>query len=164
MKDLVPGEMLGAFFSKRSRYAQTLNVCLSIVLAISIDYLRRSERQYELYVYGAMFIIAGTAGLTAVTLLARVPEPKSYLPNENIFKLLIRPLKDNNFQRLLVFNSAWLFAVNIATPFFTVFMLKTLGLTLTYIIPLTILSQLSSIFTISYWGKFSDRYSNKTII
>lgn len=32
------------------------------------------------------------------------------------------------------------------------------------LIGLTILSQLCSIITISSWGKFSDRYSNKTII
>ena len=79
-------------------------------------------------------------------------------------KMFVKPLRDKNFQRLLVFNSLWLFSVNIATPFFTVFMLKTLGLTMTYIIPLTILSQLASILTIGYWGKFADRYSNKTII
>lgn len=164
MKDLVPGDMLGTFFSKRSRYAQTLNVVLSIILAVLIDYLLRNAPQYELYVYATMFMMAGIAGLAAVALLARVPEPRSYLPNENILKMFVKPLRDNNFQRLLVFNSFWLFAVNIATPFFTVYMLKTLGLTLTYIIPLTILSQVSSIFTIGYWGKFADRYSNKTII
>jgi len=164
MKDLVPGDKLGAFFSKRSRYAQILNVVLSILLAVSIDYLRRNAPQYQLYVYAAMFMTAGIAGLGAVGLLARVPEPRSYLPNENIMKMFVKPLRDKNFQRLLVFNSLWLFSVNIATPFFTVFMLKTLGLTMTYIIPLTILSQLASILTIGYWGKFADRYSNKTII
>ncbi|WP_033402425.1 MFS transporter [Dyadobacter beijingensis] len=164
MKDLVPGDMLGAFFSKRSRNSQILNVVLSIILAFAIDYMRRHAPQYELYVYAIMFMMAGVAGLAAVTLLARVPEPRSYLPNENILKMFVKPLRDTNFQKLLVFNSFWLFAVNLATPFFTVFMLKTLGLTMTYIIPLTILSQLSSIFTIGFWGKFADRYSNKTII
>src|SRR5690606_31129108 len=39
-----------------------------------------------------------------------------------------------------------------------------LGLGLSYIIGLTILSQVSSILTIRLWGLFADRYSNKTII
>ncbi|MHA4740456.1 MFS transporter [Dyadobacter sp. MSC1_007] len=164
MKDLVPGQMLGAYFSKRGRYSQILNVVLSVLLALAVDYIRRRYPDFELTTYAIMFLLAGLIGLGGAALLASVPEPLSYLDKENILKLFLRPLRDLNFRRLLVFNSAWLFAVNIATPFFTVFMLKTLGLTVAYVIPLTILSQLSSIMTIGYWGVFADRYSNKTII
>lgn len=164
MKDLVPGEMLGVYFSKRGRYAQILNVIMSIILAVIIDYIRRTFPSFELTAYSVMFLLAGVVGLAGAWLLATVPEPMSFLSKENIFKMFVKPLRDLNFRRLLVFNSAWLFAVNMATPFFTVFMLKTLGLTLMYIVPLTILSQLSSIFTIGSWGVFADRYSNKTII
>jgi MFS family permease len=164
MKDLVPGQMLGAYFSKRGRYSQILNVVLSVLLALAVDYIRRHYPDFELTTYAIMFLLAGLIGLGGAALLASVPEPLSYLDKENILKLFLRPLRDLNFRRLLVFNSAWLFAVNIATPFFTVFMLKTLGLTVAYVIPLTILSQLSSIMTIGYWGVFADRYSNKTII
>lgn len=164
MKDLVPGEMLGVYFSKRGRYAQILNVIMSIMLAVIVDYIRKNFPDYELSTYAVMFILAGVVGLAGAWLLATVPEPMSYLGKENILRMFVKPLRDLNFRRLLVFNSAWLFAVNMATPFFTVFMLKTLGLTLMYIIPLTILSQLSSILTIGLWGVFADRYSNKTII
>ena len=41
---------------------------------------------------------------------------------------------------------------------------KTIGLPLSYIIAFGILSQLSSIASIQMWGRYSDRYSNKTII
>jgi len=164
MKDLVPGHILGVYFSKRGRYAQTLNVVLSVLLAVAVDYIRKNYPDLELTTYAGMFLLAGVVGLAGAGLLARVPEPLSYLDKDNILRLFVRPLKDLNFRRLLIFNSAWLFAVNIATPFFTVFMLKTLGLTLIYVIPLTVLSQLSSIFTIGLWGVFADRYSNKTII
>ncbi|WP_353721059.1 MFS transporter [Dyadobacter sp. 676] len=164
MKDLVPGEMLGVYFSKRGRYAQILNVVMSIVLALIVDYIRKNFPDFEITAYSIMFMLAGVIGLAGAWLLSTVPEPMSFLGKENILRMFQRPLKDLNFRRLLVFNSAWLFAVNMATPFFTVFMLKTLGLTLMYIVPLTILSQLSSIVTIGYWGVFADRYSNKTII
>ena len=138
MKDLVPGEMLGVYFSKRGRYAQILNVVMSIVLAVVVDYIRKNFPDYELTTYAVMFMLAGLVGLAGAWLLATVPEPMSFLGKENILKMFVKPLRDLNFRRLLVFNSAWLFAVNMATPFFTVFMLKTLGLTLMYIIPLTI--------------------------
>src|SRR5690606_35241164 len=79
----------------------------------------------------------------------------------SLFKL---PLKNQNFRNLLVFNSAWSFALNIATPFFTVFMMTSMGLPISYIIGLSVISQLSSIFSLRMWGVFADRYSNKSII
>ena len=164
MKDLVPEKSLGAYFSHRSSYMQTINVILSIIMALVVDYVKGKYPQYELQTYGVMFMCAGIIGITGAFILSKAPEPQSFLPRENIFKLFKRPLNNLNFRRLLVFNSAWVFALNIATPFFIVYMLKGLGLSITYIIGLTITSQLFSIFTVRIWGVFADRYSNKTII
>lgn len=164
VKDLVPEKRLGAYFAKRSAYMQTMNAVLSLLLALALDYIRHFHAAFELNAYGYMFIAAGISGVIGSAMLAKVPEPQRYMARENIFKMLLRPLKDPNFRRLLFFNSAWVFAVNIAAPFFTVFMMKSMGLGLSYIIGLTIVSQVSSIFTIRIWGLFADRYSNKTII
>lgn len=164
VKDLVPESMLGSYFSRRGSYTQTLNVVLSLVAALGVDYIRKQYPQYELNTYYGLFFLAGIAGLAGAVILSRAPEPQAYLDKENVFKLLRRPLSDLNFVRLLVFNSAWVFAMNIAQPFFTVYMMKGMGLSLSYITVLTIISQLFGIFTIRIWGKFADRYSNKTII
>lgn len=164
MKDLVPENMLGDYFSRRSRYNQILDVVLSIILAVLLDYVKSNYPQYELRVYAVFFIIAGVIGTIGGYVLSKAPEPQSYLSNANILLLFKQPLKDKNFRRLLTFNSAWVFALNIATPFFTVFMMKAMGLPISYIIILSIISQLSSIMTIRIWGTFADRYSNKSII
>lgn len=164
MKDLIPENLLGAYFSKRSSYMQTLNIILSFALALILEYIRKNYPAYELSTYAVMFILAGIAGIIGAFVLAKVPEPQSILTVENIFHVLRKPLQDANFRRLLVFNSAWLFAVNMATPFFVVFMMKSMGLSLPFIIGLTIISQLFSIFTIRTWGRYADKYSNKTII
>jgi MFS family permease len=164
MKDFIPEEELGTFFSKRARFTQTLNVVLSLLAALAIDYIKDTYPAYELKAYATLFILAGIAGLTGVWFLIKTPEPASILSKENIFRMLRRPLKNANFRNLLMFNAAWTFAVNLATPFFSVFMLTTLGLPLSYVIGLTILSQVSSILTVQLWGRFADKYSNKTII
>lgn len=164
MKDIVPEKSLGTYFAKRSSYTQGLNVVLSLLLAFAVDFIKSNYPQMELKTYGTMFIIGGTLGILGALILSNVQEPKTEMTKANIFKLFMQPLKDGNFQRLLVFNSGWNFALSIATPFFTVFMMKSLGLTLSLIIALSIISQLSSIFTIRIWGTFADRYSNKTII
>lgn len=164
MKDFIPEEELGTFFSKRARYTQTLNVALSLLAALAIDFVKDNYPAFELSAYGVLFLLAGVAGLTGVWFLIKTPEPASILSKENIFKMLRRPLKNGNFRNLLIFNSVWTFAVNLATPFFSVFMLTTLRLPLSYVIGLTILSQVASIVTVQLWGRFADKYSNKTII
>jgi len=164
MKDLVPESILGTYFSKRAKYSQIMNVSLSILLAIGIDYVKDRFPQSQLSAYGVMYVAGGVIGIIGALILSKAPEPQSFLSKENIFILFKRPLMDPNFRSLLIFNSAWIFALNIAIPFFSVYMLKTMNLSLSYIILLTIISQLCGIFAVGLWGRFADKYSNKTII
>lgn len=164
MKDLVPVQVMGTYFSHRSRLMQTLNVVLSLFLALALDYTKSHYPQGETLAYAVMFIVGGIFGMLGVYALARTPEPASTLTKENLFVLFSKPLKDRNFRNLLVFHSSWAFALNLATPFLSVYMMKSMGLPLSYIIGLGILAQLSSIFSIKMWGRYTDRYSNKTII
>ncbi|WP_207512509.1 MFS transporter [Longitalea luteola] len=164
MRDLIPQQILGSYFSHRSRLMQILNVTLSLLIAMTIDYIKEHYPAHEITAYCCMFIISGATGLWGVYALARTPEPKSKPIHDNIIKLFSKPLTVPNFRKLLVFNSCWIFAFNLVTPFFSVYMMKTLGLPLVYVISLNIVSQLSSITSIKLWGRCSDRFSNKTII
>jgi len=164
MKDLIPEKMLGEYFSQRSRYTQILNIVLSISLALILDFVKNFYQEYELNAYAIFFVIAGIIGIIGGFLLSKAPEPQSYLSNANIVALFKQPLKNDNFRRLLIFNSMWVLALNIATPFFIVFMMKSMGLPISYIIILGTISQLFSVLTLRMWGTLSDRYSNKSII
>lgn len=164
MKDMIPEQMLGTYFSRRGRYTQILNVVLSIVIALILDYVKARTPENELKVYAFFFAAAGIIGLIGGFILSRVAEPYPHVSENNIVQLFKLPLKNQNFRRLLVFNSFWSFALNIATPFLSVFMLTDLKLPLSYIIILNVISQIAGILTINIWGKFSDRYSNKSII
>lgn len=164
MKDLVPEKILGQYFSRRSRYTQILNIILSIVLAVGLDFIKSHSLNLELEAYAIFFIIGGIVGVIGGYLLAKAPEPRTYLSNANILALFKQPLYDDNFRRLLIFNSMWVLSLNIATPFFIVFMMKSMELSLSVIIILGIISQIFSILTLKMWGTFSDRYSNKSII
>jgi len=164
MKDMVPENRLGGYFSKRSRYTQTLNIILSLSLGLLLDFIKTNYQIYEMNTYAIFFSIAGFIGILGGYILSKAPEPRSYLSNADIFTLFKLPLKNTNFRRLLVFNSAWIFALNIATPFFTAFLLSSMHFPITNIIILTVINQLFSILTLRMWGVFSDRYSNKSII
>jgi MFS family permease len=98
--------------------------------------------------------------------ISRIPEPKMRIgvPNSNFLKHVLSPLKDKNFKRLIGFLGSWNFAVNLAAPFFTVYMLKRLEMDMSYVIGLTVLSQLMNAAFLRLWGTFSDRYSNKSVL
>src|SRR4051812_20534565 len=164
MKDLIPGNQLGSFFSRRNRMTQILSVSLSFVAAMALDYVKKDHPHQEMLAYSVMFILAGLFGFLAIFFLARTPEPTSYMEKENLFKLIKKPLKDVNFRKFLVFNSFWAFSLNLATPFFTIYLMKTLQLPLSYIIGLGTLNQVTGILFIKLWGRYSDQYSNKTIM
>jgi MFS family permease len=164
IKDLVPENILGTYFARRIRISQILNVSLSIVLALLLDLVKKQVAGFELLAYALMFIGGGIVGIIGAIILSRAPEPLSMMSETHFLKLLRQPLRNKNFSRLLLFNAAWVFSLNLATPFFTVYMIKTLHLPLSYIIVLSSIGLLSSIFTVRIWGDWADRYSNKTII
>jgi len=74
------------------------------------------------------------------------------------------PLKDRNFRGYLSFMASWNFAVNLAAPFFVVHMLQRLGLELSIVIGLTIVSQFANVLVIRRWGSIADRLSNKAVL
>ncbi|WP_114938594.1 MFS transporter [Mucilaginibacter endophyticus] len=164
MKDLIPQEHLGGFFSRRTRMAQTLNVTLSLATAIGLDFIKRHYPAQEITAYTTLFLTGGALGMVSVYLLLRTPEPVAEEMEEKVLPLFWKSLKNTNFRKLLLFNSLWAFSLNLATPFFAVFMMKSLGLPVAYLIGLGILSQLSGILSLNLWGQYSDRFSNKTVI
>ena len=105
MKDLVPESRLGSYFARRSSYTQALNAGLSLVLALTIDYVSNNIPAVQLDVYAGMFIAGGIVGLIGAFVLAKADEPSANLEKENVFRMLVKPLTDKNFIRLLVFNS-----------------------------------------------------------
>ena len=164
IKDVVPVKILGTYFSRKSRITQILNVTFSLAIAMLVDYVKAHYPQYELATYGAMFIMGGALGMIGVYFLSRVPEPRTTLENQHLFELISKPLKDVNFRNLLTFHSFYAFATSLALPFFVVYMMKTIGLSFAWIIVLGLLAKFGSIFSLKFWGTFSDKYSNKTII
>ncbi len=86
--------------------------------------------------------------MLGVYLLSRAPEPVTTMGDEKVLTLLSKPLRDKNFRNLLAFNSAYAFAVNMALPFFVVYMMKAIGLPLLYIIVLGLLAKSGSILSI----------------
>jgi MFS family permease len=166
MRDLVPQDRLGSFFSRRMSLSVGLGIALSLAAAFYIDYWKKQFPHFELYGYSVLFVAGFIAGMIGVYFISTIPEPRmaSVEGEVNFLNLILQPFKDANFKELIMFLGSWNFAVNLAAPFFTVYMLKRLQLDLSLIIAFTVLSQIMNLAFLRIWGGFSDRFSNKSVL
>jgi MFS family permease len=133
---------------------------------ILIDAWRRYLPGDPALAYACLFAVSAVIGLLGVYLMHLTPEPAMAAQRQHVrlIPLLSEPMRDLNFRRLVLFLSSWNFAVNLAAPFFTVYMLKALGYEMTVIIALTLASQLSNLASLGVWGTLIDRFSNKAVL
>lgn len=166
MHDLLPHDRLGSFFSKRMGLATAVGIPLSLAAASFVDHWRAHLPHNSIYGYSILFTLGFLSGLLGVYFISKIPEPSMAVEEEGrtVSTLIARPFKDVNFKNLITFLASWNFAVNLAAPFFAVYMLQRLQLDITFIIMLTVLSQVMNLLFLRIWGKFSDRYSNKTVL
>jgi RHS repeat-associated protein len=166
MRDIIPENIMGSFFSKRMRIAVGVGIVLSILAAVYLDFWKKQFADQELVGYSILFFVGFVAGMIGLFFLARTPEIRMPQVQERpkILKLLSQPFRDENFRKLIAFMCSWNFAVNLAGPFFMVYMLKRLGLSMSFIIGLSIVSQVFNFLFLKIWGKYTDRFSNKSVL
>ena len=166
MRDIIPEKTMGAFFSKRLQIMVGVGIALSIVAAVYLDFWKKSFAEQELMGYSILFFIGFIAGMFGLLFLAKTPETKMplVLEKQKMLKLLALPFRDENFRKLIAFMCSWNFAMNLAGPFFMVYMLKRLGLSMSFIIGLSIVSQVFNFMFLKIWGKYTDRFSNKSVL
>ncbi len=166
MRDLIPDNQMGTVFGGRQRVMMGVGILLSLLAAGFIDLWHDLNWLPEKYAFTVIYGFAFCGGIYSVWAGSHIEEPPMAPANEqlDLWKRLLKPLKDQNFRRLLGFLMSWNFAINLATPFFTVHMLKRMELPLTWIILLTTLSQLASFLVVTSWGRIADRMANKSVL
>jgi MFS family permease len=105
--------------------------------------------------------------MISAVIVTRLPEPE--MPSRGseelgLLELLREPFTDDNFRRLIRFLAAWQFAVNLATPFFTVFIVRQLGFDMTFVMVLSVVSQVTNLIAVRSWGALSDRFAHKSVL
>jgi MFS family permease len=165
VRDLAPEQRMGQIFAKRTVNATIVGLVASLAAAFALD--RAPEGSFlRPFAFAGLYMAAFLAGLLSCRELALTPEPQMPAPTERVqlLPLLRAPLKDVNFRRLIAFLASWQFAVNLATPFFTVFFVKQLGLSVTFVVILGVVSQATNLLALRSWGLLSDRFANKSVL
>ena len=79
-------------------------------------------------------------------------------------RTLSAPLRDSNYVKLIRYLVLWNFVVFLAAPFFTVYMLAKLELSLLIVVALGVGSQLFNVLFLPVWGPLADRFGSKVIL
>jgi len=169
VKDVVPSERLGSFFSRKLAFNALVAIVLSLLGGYFIDYWSHYLPNATSWGYSLIFTLAFLIGLLGVRPLQRIPEPRvSNLPEKvqeiSILSMLKQPIKDKNFRQMLLFMGCWNFSINLAAPFFAVYMLTMLKYPMALVTGLTIASQVANLIFVKLWGKLADRFSNKSVL
>jgi len=158
MKDLIPLRRLARFLGKRNVYATVGGIIVYLAGAYLID------RFKGLTTYGYLFFFAIIIGLIATVFLRNIPEKKEKIKAIHPKKFLGRlslPFKDKNFRPLLYFGLFWGLAVNVAGPFFMVFMLKDLGLSFFIVSIFLVIDTIFRVYGLNVWGNIADKFGAK---
>ena len=163
MKDLIPSQILGQFFSKRLKWVMAASLCATLSSAFFLNLWPYDKNDF----YGILISIAAIIAFYSGYIYYRIQEPSMEAPpllQENFFNRIKKVFQDKNFTKLMLFLGSWNFSINLAVPFFTVFILQGLELSLSFVLILTTLTQVVSVLVMGTWGKISDTLSNKSIL
>ncbi len=169
LRDLVPSNLLGNFFSRRLTLATSAAIVFGLGASFFVDFWN-SQNPGDADVYGytiAMLAGAIFIGMASPVFMSLAPEPLMQVPaggRPSIADNLTRPLRDKNFRQLMNFLFFRGFTANLAIPFFAVYMLERIGLPLFAVIALTVVSQISNILFLRVWGPMADRLGSKAVL
>jgi MFS family permease len=166
MHDLIPQKILGKFFSRRLLISTFMGLITNLLAGIFIDFWKTNFVNAEDFGYSILYFLGFIFGLISVYYISKISEPMMIKLElkPKFFQTISEPYKDKNFRKLLIFLFFWYFTIGLTVPFFTVYMLEKLQLSLTMVVVFTVISQLVNLTFLKLWGSLSDNFSNKSVL
>lgn len=164
MGDLVPQRKRGRFFSLRtSRVAATTFV--SLLLGGLLLHVM-NQRGETIAGFVMLFVVAAIARVVSIYHLSRMQDPAHHAAAMELplAREWLQRMRHSNAVRFSVFVGLMQFAVAIASPFFTVYMLRDLHFSYIEFTANTGMAIFAQFLTLSQWGRISDVFGNRRIL
>ena len=161
MGDLVPEESKGRFFSKRTMISTGMGAIAGLSAGFAMDHIQ------GLSGFATVILIAAAMGALDILMFFWVKEPRMISTGKAISlpRMFLIPFKDRNYFNFTAFACLWMFGINVASPFFNIYLLENMGLNYTSIyIAGPVLSSLVTILFIRKWGNLTDRYGSRMVM
>lgn len=164
MGDLVPEKSRGRYFATRTRLASLTSFTALVVSGMILHNLTNHNR--ELLGFTLIFAIAAMARIGSAYQLQQMRDPprSPALTEVPSPKAAWRRLHHSPFVRFSLFFALMQFTVAIASPFFTLYMLRDLNYSYLQFMTITAVLVLAQIATFNVWGQISDHFGNRVIL
>ncbi|WP_337907102.1 MFS transporter [Iningainema tapete] len=169
MAVLVPQGIRGRYFGFRNSAVSLTNLLVVPLLGFAVSALPGDI----ISGYGVLLIVGVAIGLVSLgcqgwmTDVNPVSSPcvdSQAQQQESDNQPEISILKDTNFLKFLLYVGLWMFAVNLSSPFFNLYMMKNLALDLSTVTVYTSLVSGANIVMLRFWGKLADRIGNRPLL
>jgi MFS family permease len=161
MSELVPAGMRGRYFGFRSQILGLTTLLFTIMAAAILSLFS----QKAFLGFSSLFGGAMVARFISWHFLKKMYEPPLTAKRESFtLTAFLTGTKSQNLRRYVFFVAAMNFAVNLAAPFFAVYMLRDLGFSyITYVLVITSSALVNSL-SLTFWGRRSDRLGNRRVL
>lgn len=181
VSDLVPLRIRGRFFARRNQILMLAGLVMGYLASLYVDSFEKAggfarrilveplglggwfRPENQPLFLGGMFVFAALIGIAGLFILARQPErPMRASERRGLWESYREPFRDKNFRLLLVFGVWWMLAIGVGSAFWGPFMLKKLQMGMFTMQLYGTLHTASSLLAFNFWGRFIDRYGNKS--
>lgn len=154
---LVPHHMRGSYLGKKDGMAFAFSTVLSLVMGQVLDGFRASHmEQTGFFIIGLVVLVIA---VTNFACLSAIKEPPVQPHQQKLTAALWEPLADRTYRKVIFVYMFWNLALQIAGPFFSVYMVTGLKLDYAYITFLGLISSSVRVLASCLWGKLADTYS-----
>ena len=165
MADLLPLRLRGDFFGRRNRSVAAVGLGVTLMAAFGLDLLPRGS-EVAILGFTIVFLAGAAIGLAGILLVWQAPAdaPHAVAAPAPLRAWLREATADRSFYRLVRFGFLWGFAVNFASPFFTVYQIQVLALPFTVITLYKAVTTAAMMGSARRWGKLADHFGSKPIV
>jgi Na+/melibiose symporter-like transporter len=161
--DIVPIAGRGRYFGSRNFAMGMIGIITTLIAGETITRLAQPSG------YQWSFFMAFLIGMASTISFSRIRDPQKGMPSIHspslTLHLLLRDLKYHpTFLIWCGVSILWNFSINIAGPFFNVYMVKNLSATATMVGVATIISTISSLAVQQKAGAWIDRWGSKRLM
>lgn len=155
--DLVPDRMRGVFWGRRNMLVSLAGMIAALIAGAYLDLFPKDS-----YLgFATLFGVGILFGLYSTKMMARAKEPTYRDHDHHGFREFFRI--DGQFRIFCWIMVAFNFSVMLASPFFTVYTLKNLGLSYTMFVIVGAIATVSRILAHPHFGFVSDRFGDRPV-
>lgn len=163
MSDLVAEDKRGEYFGWRNRVLGFIIVFSTFIAGFILHFMKKVNVFYGFVI---IFSFAFMFRIVSWRFLKKMYEPPSEYHKDNYFTFIdfLSRIRESNFAKFVLFVAMMNFSVFLASPFFSVLMLKELRFSYMLYSIIIGAATLTIYLAIGRWGKHADRFGNLKII